>query len=96
MIRPLLMLMPCPIMKPVRVVAESPHDIEHGEGAIGVGTVQMPDGSAVLALSMHTPEGDVLIGRLDEDTFEQLGLLINMQVQELRSDNTSASPQQPN
>lgn len=91
-IRPLLALMPCPIMKPLRVVAESPLDIENDQGAMGVGLADMPDGSAILVLSMHAPDGETLIGRLDEDTFEKLGLLINSQVAELRALNGEAPP----
>ncbi len=85
-VRPMLELMPCRVRRPEKVFPAPDNAVEKGEGAIGLGVQELPDGSRMLFISMHTPDGDVLMANLGEDEFDTFGTLLNMKVADLASD----------
>ena len=85
-VRPILQMMPCRVRQPETVTPITESGVEAGEGAIGVGVHELPDGSRLLFLSLHTPDGVVLMANLGEDEFEMFGELMNSNVQLLASD----------
>jgi len=67
MVRPELGLIDCPVVRPARITPISDHDVEHGEGAIGVGYADLPNGDTQLLMSLHGPGGEVLVASMTAD-----------------------------
>ncbi|CAM8631539.1 hypothetical protein [Sphingobium cupriresistens] len=67
MVQPELGLINCPVIRPARITPVSDEDVERGEGAIGVGHADLPDGDTQLFLSLHRPGGEVLMASMTPD-----------------------------
>lgn len=75
-LRPELMLTACDTIAPHRVTPPGPTDVEAASGAIGCGSMLLPDGTPVLVLSVHMADGDTRMALLDADATERFMRLL--------------------
>ncbi|MCE7797882.1 hypothetical protein LWE61_15130 [Sphingobium sufflavum] len=90
---PDLTLLRSPVIKPERISPVARTDVERDVGAVGVGSMLMPDGEPVVFLSLHQPDGETVISYLNQTRLGMLFELLGVKMDEV-SVRLARNPQQ--
>lgn len=82
-VRPVMALLNCPVMRPDRITPIHDEDVEQGIGAVGVGSAATPDGDPMLFLSLHQPDGAVLMAHLTPEEGARIARLLTGALHEM-------------